>query len=120
VRILTRLSPIRVFEISLIPFYWVAAKNQEETVMCSHDTALDQDLIGHCSLCGRVQELFELPGRTEKYCLECSADLAVTILLETEIDAATSAGRNTKPLVSEFTEVSSRLLGRAQSAEMGN
>jgi hypothetical protein len=94
--------------------------DQEEPVMFSHDTTLDQDLIGHCSLCGRVQELFELPGRTEKCCLECSADLAVSILLETEIDAATLAGRNANPLVSEFTAVSSRLLSRAQSAEMGN
>jgi hypothetical protein len=88
--------------------------------MFSQDAACDQDLIGHCSFCGRVQELFELPGRGEKCCLECSADLAVSLLLETEIDAATLAGRNANPLVSEFAEVSRRLLSRAQSAEMGN
>jgi hypothetical protein len=92
----------------------------EELSMFSNDTALTQDLIGHCRLCGRVQELFELPGRTDKCCLECSADLATTVLLETEIEAATLAGRDTNSLVSEFTEVSSRFLARAQSAEMGS
>jgi hypothetical protein len=91
----------------------------EEPAMFSDDVALTQDLIGHCSLCGRVQELFELPGRTDKCCLECSADLATTVLLQTEIDAAALAGRDTNSLISEFTEVSNRFLARARSAEMG-
>jgi hypothetical protein len=76
-----------------------------------------EDLIGHCSVCGRVTELLELPGRTDKFCLACSADLATVILLGTEIDAATVAGRNTDALVSEFNEISTRMLGRAQSAQ---
>ena len=76
----------------------------------------EQDFIGHCSVCGRVTELMELPGRKDKFCLECSADLATVILLGTEIDAATVAGRNTGALVSEFNEISSRMLDRAQSA----
>jgi len=79
----------------------------------------DQDLIGQCSVCGRVMELFELPGRIDKLCLECSADLATAILLSSEIDAATLAGRNTNALVSEFAEISGRMLDRAQSAEFG-
>jgi hypothetical protein len=37
----------------------------------------------------------------------------------TEIDAATFAGRNTNALVSEFEEISSRMLRRAQMAEQG-
>jgi hypothetical protein len=79
----------------------------------------EQDSIGRCGVCGRVMELFELPGRSDKLCLECSADLATTILLSTEIDAATLAGRNTNALVSEFAEISGRMLDRAQSAEFG-
>jgi hypothetical protein len=78
-----------------------------------------QDLIGYCSLCGRVEDLFELPGRTDKCCLECSADLATAVLLTTEIDAATLAGRDTNTLVAEFSEISTRLLQRSQSAELG-
>jgi hypothetical protein len=80
----------------------------------------EQDSITQCSVCGRIQPLFELPGRTEKCCLECSADLATAILLSTEIDAATLAGRSTSALASEFFEISSRLLERSQSAELGN
>ena len=80
----------------------------------------EQDSVGHCSVCGRIEELFDLPGRIEKYCLECSADLAAALLLTTEIDAATFAGRSTSNLVSEFAEISGRMLERSQSAEMGN
>lgn len=69
-----------------------------------------------CSVCGRCTELFELPGKSEKYCLECSADVATSILLTTEIDAATMAGRETETLAAEFEQLSHRLLERAQSA----
>ena len=69
-----------------------------------------------CSICGRQTVLFELPGKNEKYCLACSADVATSILLTTEIDAATMAGRETEGLVAELAELSHRLLERAQSA----
>jgi len=75
---------------------------------------------GHCGVCGHRGELFELPERPGKYCLECSADVATATLLATEIDAATFAGRNTNELISEFAQISSRMLYRAQSAELGN
>jgi hypothetical protein len=78
-----------------------------------------QDLIAYCSVCGRVEELFELPGRTEKCCWPCSADLATAMLLTTEIDAATLAGNSAEALVSEFSEISTRLLERSQSSELG-
>ena len=69
-----------------------------------------------CAACGRQTELFELPGRREKYCLECSADVATSILLATEIDAATESGEDTGNLVAEFLQLGRRLLARAQSA----
>jgi len=61
-----------------------------------------------CGVCGRRTELFELPGRSEKYCLECSADEATSILPATEIDAATLAGREADGLVKEFAQLSDR------------
>jgi hypothetical protein len=67
-----------------------------------------------CSACGRQTELFELPGRSEKYCLECSADVATSILLAAEIDAATKSGEDTGELVAEFLQMGRRLLARAQ------
>ena len=69
-----------------------------------------------CSVCGRCAELFDLPGRTERYCLGCSADVATSMLLTTEIDAATLAGQPAGALNAEFAELSNRLLARAQSA----
>jgi len=48
--------------------------------------------------------------------LACSADLATSILLVTEIDTATLAGQETEALQAEFAELSERLLQRAQSA----
>jgi hypothetical protein len=69
-----------------------------------------------CSVCGRRCELFDLPDHPEKYCLACSADIATSILLTTEIDAATLSGQDAQPLVAEFAQLSSRLLARSQSA----
>jgi len=84
--------------------------------MPSGPKGTEQGVVGQCSVCGLVTKLFELPGKTEKFCLECSADVATAILLATEIDAATLAGRSTNALVSEFSEISRRMLDRAQSA----
>ena len=72
--------------------------------------------VSQCAVCGREAELFGLPGTNEKYCLECSADIATSILLSTEIDAAKLARRSTKHLIAEFEQLSHRLLERAQSA----
>jgi hypothetical protein len=84
--------------------------------MLSGPKGTEQDLVGQCSVCGVVAASFGLPGRTEKYCRACSADVATAILLTTEIDAATLAGRSANAMVCEFAEISRRLLDRAQSA----
>lgn len=87
--------------------------------MLNNVEEIDHNLSGCCSVCGGVTELFELPGRIDKFCLECSGDVATAILLTTEIDASTLTGKNTNALVSEFAQISSRMLERAQSAEWG-
>src|SRR6266478_3711054 len=89
------------------------------TIMSTGPKGTEQDSIAQCSACGRMEALFELPGRTEKCCLGCSADLATAILLSTEIEAATLAGRGTNALVSEFSEISSRMLERSQYSKIG-
>ncbi len=76
----------------------------------------EQDSMGECGLCGRAAELMALPGRSEKYCLECSADVATSFLLSTEIDAATLAGRDAEGLIVELAQLSNRMLERSQSA----
>ena len=81
-----------------------------------NDLCIERNVAKQCGLCGRVRDLFELPGRPEKFCLECSADLATVIQLSTEIGAATRAGRSTDTLESELSEMSRRMLERSQSA----
>jgi hypothetical protein len=84
--------------------------------MSSGPKGCEEPFSLQCCVCGHHAELFDLPGRTGKYCLECSADVATSILLTTEIDAATLAGQDANNLIAEFFQLSSRLLERAQSA----
>jgi len=97
----------------------VTSRGEKGKAVLNNLEAIDQDSVGRCSVCGCVTKLVELPGRTDKFCLECSGDVATAILLTTEIDAATLSGGNTDVLASEFAEISSRMLERAQSAQWG-
>ena len=91
---------------------------EEREMLCGpKGSEQNSNSMVQCSVCGRGTEMEELPGRSEKYCLECSADMATSILLVTEIDAATLAGQEAGGLVAEFERLSSRMLERSQSAE---
>jgi hypothetical protein len=82
----------------------------------SNDLYIERNVAKQCGLCGRVRDLFDLPGRPEKFCLECSADLATVIQLSTEIGAATRAGTSADTLELEVSEMSRHILERSQSA----
>jgi hypothetical protein len=60
-------------------------------MLCGPKGSAEPSIL-QCSVCGHRTELFDLPGKNEKYCLACSADVATSILLTTEIDAATKSG----------------------------
>src|SRR6202030_4756062 len=94
-------------------------RSERGTSMTMGPKGCEEDLSSQCSVCGRIEELFELPGRSEQYCLGCSADIAAATLLVTEIDAATLAGQNTSFLICEYEQIGARLLGRSQSAQLG-
>ena len=68
-----------------------------------------------CSLCGHHTVLVELPGIPEKYCSACSADVATSVLLKTEINAAWLSGERYDSLAFELAQLSTRLVARAQS-----
>jgi len=87
--------------------------------MLSGPKGTEQELISQCSICGRMEALYDLPGTTEKFCWSCSADFATIIVLTTEIDSATLAGVSTDDLQSELCDISKRMLDRSQSAELG-
>jgi hypothetical protein len=84
------------------------------------DLYMELNVAGQCSVCGRVRDLVELPGRPEKFCMECSADLAIAVQLAEEIAAATRQGCNTDEWEAEFSEVSHRMLERSQSADLND
>jgi hypothetical protein len=90
---------------------------QGETAMLCGPKGTEQDAFAQCGLCGRVTELTGLPGRSDRYCLDCSADVATSCLLSTEIDAATMAGQDAEELIAEFAQLSTRMLERSQSAQ---
>jgi hypothetical protein len=85
-----------------------------------NDLYIERNVAKRCGLCGQIRDLFTLPGRPEKLCLECSADLATVIQLNTEIGAATQAGRSTDTLELELSEMSRRMLERSQSADLSD
>jgi len=68
-----------------------------------------------CSICGHQADLVELPGTDAKYCEECSADVATSILLKTEINAAWLSGQRYENLATELAQLGQRILERAQS-----
>jgi hypothetical protein len=96
--------------------FYGEARIEKGTAVSLNTKDVGRETIGHCSVCGRIGQLVELPGRIDKSCLACSADLATATLLITEIVAATLAGRNTNALASECTESGRRMLERAQFA----
>ena len=108
---------------SLKPFCRDDSSNRDEysprTLMLSGPKGTEEELISQCSICGRTEALFNLPGTTEKFCWGCSADFATIILLTTEIDSARLAGVSTDDLQSELCDISRRMLNRSQSAEWG-
>lgn len=71
-------------------------------------------VTARCNGCARVRELFELPGRRDRYCFECSADVATVILLSTEIDQNRRAGEDARALESEVSALASRMLSRSR------
>ena len=88
--------------------------------MLSGPKGTEEELISQCSICGRTEALFDLPGTTEKFCWGCSADFATIIVLTDAIDSATLAGVSTDDLQSELCDISRRMLDRSQSVELGN
>jgi hypothetical protein len=88
--------------------------------MLSGPKGTEQSSVAPCSICGRIEASFGLPGTTEKFCCGCSADLATILVLTDEIDSATLAGARTDELISELSDISSRMLGRSQSADLGS
>lgn len=86
--------------------------------MLSGPKGTEHEVISQCSICGRPEPLFDLPGTAERFCWGCSADVATIIVLTDAIDSATLAGVSADDLQSELCDISRRMLERSQSAEL--
>jgi hypothetical protein len=71
---------------------------------------------GRCGFCDGTTELFILPGRFERHCFPCSADVATTILLSTEINAGRLQGWHVCALECALAEVNERMLARLRQS----
>lgn len=67
---------------------------------------------GTCDSCDRVAEVFELPGREDKNCSECDADISTMVLLYEALKDAKRLGTDSTELESEVIEILLRYLQR--------
>jgi len=88
--------------------------------MLSGPKGTEQSSVAPCSICGCIGRSFDLPGTTEKFCWSCSTDVASILVLTAEIDSAERVGEGTDALLAELTDISSRMLQRSQSADLGS
>jgi hypothetical protein len=87
--------------------------------MLSGPKGTEQSSVAPCSICGGIEASFDLPGTKQRFCWGCSADLATILVLTDEINAAKGAGAGTDELLSEVSDISSRMLQRSQLADLG-
>jgi hypothetical protein len=72
---------------------------------------------GNCEVWGHRTEIVELQGRTDKYCVSCTADVVTVILLHAEIEAARPGGQDPIDLESEAAELLIKLLQKPGNAD---
>jgi hypothetical protein len=73
-------------------------------------------LVGPCDACGRLTELFQLPGRKDNNCPECNTDIATLVLLYGGLTIAQRGAENTAELEATLVLVLHRFLGRLEVA----
>lgn len=67
---------------------------------------------GACDSCNRDAELFELPGREDKNCFECDADISTMVLLYEALKDAKRLGLDASELENEVIEILLRYMDR--------
>jgi hypothetical protein len=67
---------------------------------------------GACDSCDRDAELFELPGREDRNCCECDADISTMVLLYEALKDAKRLGVDDAELENEVIEILLRYLER--------
>lgn len=69
---------------------------------------------GFCDSCDRDAELFQLPGREDKNCVDCDSDISTMVLLYEALNDAERQGVNAVELEEEVIEILLRYLTRCR------
>ena len=69
-------------------------------------------MLGLCDTCDRAGEVFELPGRRDKNCGACTADIAMLLSINVLMQQANGEGESTAALETEAKPIVNRLLAR--------
>jgi hypothetical protein len=76
-------------------------------------------MFGLCESCDRAGEVFQLPGRTDRNCTECTADIAMLISLHSLMRQANWDGEITAELEVQAQPILHRLLTRRRPGRYG-
>jgi hypothetical protein len=69
-------------------------------------------MFDRCESCDKFAELFELPGRRDRNCSHCTADIAAVLSLYSALKNAEREGHKTFVLEYKLAEVTRRLSTR--------
>jgi hypothetical protein len=69
-------------------------------------------MLGLCETCDRAGEVFELPGRKDRNCGACTADIAMLLSINVLMNQANAERESTALLEMEAKPILSRLLAR--------
>jgi hypothetical protein len=76
-------------------------------------------MFGLCESCDRAGEVFQLPGRTDRNCTECTADIAMLISLHGLMKQSSWDGEITAELEIQAQPILHRLLARRKPGRYG-
>jgi hypothetical protein len=69
-------------------------------------------MVGICETCDRIGDLFQLPGRDDSNCDECSANIEMVISLVALINEANRMGESVAALETEAKPIIQKLIAR--------
>jgi hypothetical protein len=72
-------------------------------------------MVGLCDTCDRIGELFQLPGRDDNNCDECSTDIEAVISLVALINEANRTGESVAALETEAKPIIQKLITRCMA-----
>jgi hypothetical protein len=96
---------------------WLFSRNDNCWPLSSNRTVVSVrhgrcNLVGTCDTCGRLSELFQLPGRKDINCTECNADISTLISLYRRWAIADRDSEHSSDLEAQLISVLHRSLGR--------